>query len=479
MLHAIMTANSSLQELSNKLEYWQRSSELENGRNEVLRMAATGATIKETLNKLCVNAQIYDPEMLCSVLVYNDKAQTLHPIASVSLPQFYSNALEGVEVGIGVGSCGTAAFVKERVIVEDINTHPYWTQYKELALSAGLHACWSEPIIGSNGKVYGTFAMYYRQPKAPNEEDIRFIEVSANLAAVVFENEANKVQLIEANRKLTQTLDERTQELEKINKDLELSLNNQREHHVSKLYSEKVQTTKNLIVGVAHEINTPIGVALTSATHAKNQIDLLFNSIDQKAHPTSGQIHDQLEMVKEAVQINLENLKRASGLVRRFKEIDAVRYEEQNTEFEMTSFFKELKETVSDLIGPHSLEIECPSCSITLPRSALKEVLIQLIENSVLHGFKSTENGVININSVITEDELIINYQDNGCGIDSTVGQKVFEPFFVGNRVTKTMGLGLNISVNIIRQLFGGKIILKKAPVGARFEIKIPLKDKA
>ncbi len=131
-------------------------------------------------------AEDSNPNMMCSVLLLNEEQSTLHPIASASLPEDYCAALDGVTIGLGVGSCGTAAFQKQRVVVEDINTHPYWAQYKALALGAGLQACWSEPIIGSKGKVFGTFAMYYAQPRSPIEGDIRFIETSANLAAEYF-----------------------------------------------------------------------------------------------------------------------------------------------------------------------------------------------------------------------------------------------------------------------------------------------------
>ena len=141
------------------ISYWKLASALEEGRNQVLRLVARNKKLELILNTLCQKAQIYNPEMLCSILRLNNDTKTLHPIASVSLPDFYCQALDGVSIGAGVGSCGTAAFTKNRVIVEDINTHPYWNQYKNLALEAGLQACWSEPIIGADGIVFGTFAM--------------------------------------------------------------------------------------------------------------------------------------------------------------------------------------------------------------------------------------------------------------------------------------------------------------------------------
>ena len=91
-------------------------------------------------------------EMRCSVLLLDDAGKRLLIGAAPSLPNFYNEAIDGVEIGDGVGSCGTAAFTNKRVIVEDIQNHPYWTTYKELADSAGLRACWSEPICSTQGK---------------------------------------------------------------------------------------------------------------------------------------------------------------------------------------------------------------------------------------------------------------------------------------------------------------------------------------
>jgi GAF domain-containing protein len=203
---------------------WKRENKLEAGRNEVLREAARGADLSKILNLLCEKSEEYNPDMKSSVLLLNEENSTLHPMASVSLPDAYCQALDGVTIGIGVGSCGTAAFSKERVIVEDINTHPYWAQYKELALGAGLQACWSEPIIGADGKVFGTFAMYYETPKKPTHDDINFIETSANLAAVVFESGLARQKLVDANAKLNQTVDERNQQLQEANKELSIYL---------------------------------------------------------------------------------------------------------------------------------------------------------------------------------------------------------------------------------------------------------------
>ncbi|TXT39828.1 MAG: diguanylate cyclase/phosphodiesterase with PAS/PAC and GAF sensor(s) [Comamonadaceae bacterium] len=114
-----------------------------------------------------------------------------------SLPDFYNAAIidAGIEIGMGVGSCGTAAFTGERVIVEDISSHPYWADYKTLAAQAGLAACWSQPIVSSAGQILGTFAIYYRQTTAPTPQDIATIEKLASLAGIVIDYKQTQAAL--------------------------------------------------------------------------------------------------------------------------------------------------------------------------------------------------------------------------------------------------------------------------------------------
>ena len=252
--------------LAKGIKYWQLSSKLEEGRSQVLRLAASNQKLEVILNTLCQNAQTYNAKMLCSILRLDNDNKTLHPIASASLPESYCQALNGVSIGVGVGSCGTAAFLKKRVVVEDINTNPYWVQYKDLALNAGLQACWSEPIIGADGMVFGTFAMYYKTPQTPTEEDIKFIEVSANLAAVVFENDSNRRKLLSANTKLKQTVNERNAELERVNLSLKALIEENSKQYDRNINAEKMLTTTSLICGFSHEISTPVGTAITATS---------------------------------------------------------------------------------------------------------------------------------------------------------------------------------------------------------------------
>ena len=123
---------------------------------------------------------------------------------SPSLSSFYIQALNDVKIGLSVGSCGTAAFIGERVIVDYIATHPYWENFKELASTANLAACWSEPITSSSNEVLGAFAIYHRNINKPSPQDIKLIEQCAKLASIAIEKSlvAEKLNQSEAHYRL-------------------------------------------------------------------------------------------------------------------------------------------------------------------------------------------------------------------------------------------------------------------------------------
>jgi len=462
--------------LARDIKFWQLSNELEEGRNHVLRMVARNEDLILILNTLCQKAQIYSPDMLCSILRLDNIEKTLHPMASVSLPEFYCQALDGVPIGAGVGSCGTAAFIKKRVIVEDINTHPYWSQYKELALKAGVQACWSEPIIGADGVVLGTFAMYYRAPQVPVEEDLKFIELSANLAAVVFENNSNRHKLLNANNLLKQTVNERNAELEKVNIDLEALLKEKGKQYCVDIKTEKMLTTNSLICGFSHEINTPLGTALTAISIIEEKIALLNEKVSGNSLSRKFLVKNICE-IEEIVDLSKRSLTKANGLLQRFKNVNTFDNSIDESTFSILQFIDEMKMSITPILGDHQLVVQSTDVKYFGSKELLWQIFFNLIENSVIHGFKNMNKGMIHININEVNESIVINYQDDGCGISKEESAKIFEPFFTSNRSGKSLGLGLNITSNLIDHNLAGRITLLDSPIGIRFEITLPKRN--
>ena len=140
-----------------------------------------------TLLARSIEALASDPKTKCSILLMED-GKYLRSAAGPSLPEDYTDAIDGVEIGPDVGSCGEAAYGKKTVITEDLWSHPNWVPFLDLVKKANLRACWSEPIIAKSGEVLGTFAMYFEEPKTPTEKDIELIKSSVFNARMAIEH---------------------------------------------------------------------------------------------------------------------------------------------------------------------------------------------------------------------------------------------------------------------------------------------------
>ena len=163
--------------------------------DRILAMIMGQSPLPTTLNALCADIEQHHPGMLCSVLLLDADGVTLRSGAAPSLPQEYNQAIDGVKIGPCAGSCGTAIYRKQPVVVSDIATDPLWAAYRDLALPIGLRACWSTPIPSQNGSILGTFAIYYREPRTPDAEHLRLIAHATHLVALAIERDRDKTQL--------------------------------------------------------------------------------------------------------------------------------------------------------------------------------------------------------------------------------------------------------------------------------------------
>jgi GAF domain-containing protein len=165
------------------------------GQEKVLEMIAANAPLADVLERLVLLMEAQSPEMLCSVLLLSDDGDHIRHGAAPSLPEQYVKAVDGSPIGPKNGSCGTAMWRGKPVIVTDILADPLWEDYRDLASASGLGACWSTPILSGKGKVLGSFAMYYRQPRAPTGLEARLTEVATRLAGQAIEQQAARKRL--------------------------------------------------------------------------------------------------------------------------------------------------------------------------------------------------------------------------------------------------------------------------------------------
>ncbi len=180
----------------------RRAARLLAAQNAILREVAAAGPLAGSLTAICRLAEAEAEGMLCSVLLLDDDGARLRHGAAPSLPPAYVQAIDGEPIGPAAGSCGTAAFRREQVIVTDIATDPLWERYRAAALACGLRACWSTPIFGGDGRCLATFAMYYREPRAPAPEHLDLIDIATQTAAIAIQHDRTLRTLRESEERL-------------------------------------------------------------------------------------------------------------------------------------------------------------------------------------------------------------------------------------------------------------------------------------
>lgn len=169
----------------------EKEAEFQAGQSRVLKMIAANAPLSEVLNDLVLLIEAQSPGMLCSVLLLSADGNHIEHGAAPSLPPQYVKAVDGAPIGPKNGSCGTAMYRGKPVVVTDIFEDPLWDDYRELAEGTGLQACWSTPIMSSKGKVLGSFAMYYREPRTPTGDESRLTSVATYIAGLAIEHQSS------------------------------------------------------------------------------------------------------------------------------------------------------------------------------------------------------------------------------------------------------------------------------------------------
>lgn len=300
----------------------------------------------------------------------------------------------------------------------------------------------------------------------------------------VSEKIANHQKIIELNQSLEQKVQQRTKELTTTNQDLQSTLE-QLSKAIQELrttqdrlvLSEKMAALGGLVAGVAHEMNTPLGICMTSISG----LHQAASEMDSKLHAgqlTKQQLTDFNQNILQYSELTLKNLERASQIINTFKEVAVDQSGENKSEFNLGEHFNNIKNVLESRLDQGvTLKITCPdNLLITSYPMALARIVNNLVDNSLAHAFNdSNDNNQINI-EIVQENKFInLIYEDNGKGIDKEVQGKVFEAFFTTMRNQGGLGLGLHITYNLVTQLLNGTIEVESTNrIGTRFTIIFP-----
>lgn len=459
---------------------------LRDGKNALLEMIARGAPLADTLDRLVrlIEGQLDGGH--CTVMLLNPDGVTVHSAAGPSMPAEYMNALNGLPIGPAAGSCGTAMYRRETVIVSDILNDPLWTPYRNAAAHYGLRACWSMPILLDQDTVLGSFAMYYREPRSPTGDDRRLIQTASHLAGIAIGRTRREEELQRHREHLEELVAARTAELqhakeeaEHINEELSTALDNLSMTQDELVRRDKLAALGALVAGVAHELNTPIGNSLTMASSMSERTAALRRDLESGLRRSVLQAY--LDQASAADEVVLRNLNRAAALVASFKRIAVDNGGSQRGRFMLGDVVAALMQSVQAEVGQRGLElIEDVDHWLEMDSypDALSTALHHLIENSLVHGFAQRNHGHGSITLSAHDSgngEIALTLSDTGTGIAPEQLPRIYDPFFTTRLGAGGSGLGLYITHNIVTGVLGGRIDAASTPgQGTSFMLRLP-----
>ncbi|MBI3523463.1 MAG: PAS domain S-box protein [Betaproteobacteria bacterium] len=418
------------------------------GQKRVLELVAVKAPLPDALAALTSVIESQSPGMLCSILLLDADGVHIRHGAAPSLPEEFIQAVDGSSIGPRAGSCGTAAYRGEQVVVENIDTDPLWQDYRHLAELHGLRACWSTPIFDARRRVLGTFAMYFLQPGRPTAKHLQLIEIATQTAAIAIVSKRGEMEILMLNAELEQRVAERTAQLE-----------------AAKIRAEAADRVKSAFLAtMSHELRTPL-----------NSIIGFTGILQQKLPgPLNAEQEKQLAIVRNASRHLLT-------LINDVLDISKV----EAGELHLASERVDLHAQIARLGGvfaalaerrglAFALGIGKGEAIVTCDARRVEQVLNNLLSNAL----KFTQRGNIELGCVRANDTFTIAVTDTGVGIKSEDMDKLFHPFSQIEtglpELREGAGLGLAISKHLVEAM-GGHIFAESVwGKGSRFVFTLP-----
>ncbi len=403
----------------------------------VLELVAQGAALEKILETLAHILEEQSPGGLASILLLEKDGLHLRHGVAPNLPENYYRAIDGLPIGNLSGSCGMAAYTGKAVIVSDIATDPLWTNLRELALTYGLKACWSIPILSSHGKLLGTFAMYYRESRMLGIEELKHMGILTHTAAIAIERKQAQEVLHETEAQL--------------------------------FHSQKMDAIGQMAGGIAHEFNNLL-TAINGYTGLLSNQPLPW--MTQRSY---------LEEVRKAGD-------RAASLTRQLLAFGRKQLLSPKI-LNLNDILYGMRKMLSQVIG-ETIDLQLNPQS-TLGRvkadpGQIEQVILTLALNArdaMPYGGKlilETSNLELHENSSLPSPSIpfgnyvLLRVSDTGIGMDEKTKTRIFEPFFTTKEVGKGTGLGLSMVDGIIKQSEGYIEVQSTPGYGTIFEIYFP-----
>jgi PAS domain S-box-containing protein len=432
--HPVVNASGDLAEFvgsSIDVTERKRAEALREGESRILEMIARDARLEEILDSLVRVVEAQFAGLLCSVLLLDEDGQHVRHGAAPSLPESYIKAIDGLCIGPKAGSCGTAMYRREPVVVIDILEDPLWEPYRGVVEPYGFRACWSTPILAPSGKALGSFAMYYCEPRSPSPAETHALEMATHLAGIAIE------------RRLARKERERL-----------------RQAQADLAHINRVTTLGELTASLAHEIKQPISAAVTDAKTCLRWLRRDEPDVPEACEAASRIVKDVTRAADIINSISL--LFKEDGLQREFLDVNELIREmivllrSEATRYSLsirTELAKDLPKVMAD-------------------RVQLQQVFMNLMLNGIDAMKETKGGGELTIKSEPDDGQLLISVSDTGVGLPPEQAEHVFRAFFTTK--DNGTGMGLPITRSIIESHGGRLWVNDTRGRGATFQFTLP-----
>ncbi|MCQ8878856.1 GAF domain-containing sensor histidine kinase [Pseudoalteromonas shioyasakiensis] len=363
------------------------------------------------------------------------------------------------------------------IIANDAHTDPATYEFSDCYLTPlGINSMLDAPLR-FKGKMIGIFCCEDTRPRQWQDDECAFLSALADLygrALSAQESRLVKQQLEVANQQLEERVIERTKTLQKT---LD-ALNNTQ---VKLIESEKMAALGNLVAGIAHEVNTPLGVAVTATSSATDHLALLTQQLNDNTL-SKNDVDNFILHISECLTISSTNLDKAAVLISNFKQTAVDQSSLKVSTINLHDYLTKAIHSLTPLTRRHKVntQIHCDkTLSVLTVPGALNQIIMNLVNNSCVHGFTGADDNQVTITVTDTpeRDSYSLCYQDNGRGMEEHVASKVFEPFFTTSRGSGGSGLGMAIVYNLATQALRGNVTVHSRPQqGVMFTIELPYK---
>lgn len=368
-----------------------------------------------------------------------------------------------------------AALDGERnIVASDAHQHPQTSEFSACYLTPLQICSMLDTPIHHHGAMVGIICLEHRQAKLWNNDEITFASFLANIygrALSASERVRYQNELEQLNSGLEQIVSQRTQQLTQSLEQLQ-----QTQHRLIEV--EKMASLGRLVAGIAHEINTPLGIAVTANSHAEAtllELEQLFhaNQLTRQRFAHNG------NAIKNCIAMVNANLQRTVDLVNSFKQTAAASSEQKKAEnLQLNRFIPDVLSSIESILKQHHVEVQIhiPECmQVQSYASPLALILTRLIENACVHAFNTEQKRQVIIRTSQNKHSWQLEVRDNGRGMDKHELARAFEPFFTTRRSAGAKGLGLTLVFNLVSHLLQGEISLHNADTGCVVTLNCPL----